>query len=84
MRWKDAYFFQSDCHKDELGGLCEIESLGWFLKEDEDYVYLVAERMDEDGNVRNPFAILKVNILERRHFTAPWKRRKRKKGVVGE
>ena len=68
VRWLDANYQEGDLLIEELDVNCELDSVGFLVKETPDAIVLSVEN-PRDGFTRNPFAILKANILERREQT---------------
>lgn len=65
VRWLDANYQEGEVLIEELDPKCELETVGFLVKETPEAVVLSVEN-PRDGFTRNPFTVLKANILERR------------------
>lgn len=69
IKWRDASHSMSEHAIADLGGLAELEEIGFLIKETEDTITLATETQDEALSVRFWLTIPKVNIVEQHRTT---------------
>jgi hypothetical protein len=64
IRWFDAHSFEGDPLTDDdiIGSECVLDEIGFFIGENEKYIYMVREIQHGDPTYRFGMAIPKVNI----------------------
>ena len=63
VRWLDSWYHEGEQSIDAIVGGVELTYYGLMIKEDEVAVTLAMES-PHDGRTRNPFSILRRNIIE--------------------
>lgn len=65
IRWLDACYMDGEQVVSELDQRCELEHVGFIVKETDEAVTISTESI-HDGRCRNPFSIRRSNIVEMR------------------
>jgi hypothetical protein len=76
VRWLDANYQEGEHEVEKIDWKCELEYVGWLIKEDDNAITLSLEKPHE-GKTRNPFTILKRNVVEVVNLSLTRKRVKR-------
>jgi hypothetical protein len=77
VRWKDASHSLHDAPHD-YAPLKDLQEIGWLIEETDEVVKLSMEFDPDDENTRIWLVIPKVNIVERRQFKLPRRRKPNK------
>lgn len=62
VKWRDSRMYITQTTKDENWSVCEIESVGFLIKETKDYIVLAGDILEED--IRRTIVIPKENIIK--------------------